>query len=372
MVESSGGAIWLEQKSARANVGVVSASYTEIASLNLPSVSETESASSEFVSFFARTGWVVVLDEFRASPEKYPGLVIPPWLASLKGAWLVIPLMNVADLTGFVILAQPRTPVDINWEVLDLLKTASRQAASYLALFRTKEVLVETEKFDAFNRMSAFVVHDLKNLIAQLALLLKNAERHQDNPEFQADMLDTILHVVQRMNHLMLQLGSGTTPIEKPRSVGLNMLIQSIVDAKAIHNRRVKFEQSEQVRALAHEERVERVIGHIVQNAIDATGLESGIVTIRLFHEQNRAVVEINDQGCGMSEDFVRRQLFHPFQTTKRQGMGIGMYESFEYINSVGGSISVESKVGIGTKFCVFLPLAESKNMSDLSLRSAQ
>jgi signal transduction histidine kinase len=82
--------------------------------------------------------------------------------------------------------------------------------------------------------------------------------------------------------------------------------------------------------------------------------------------------VEISDQGCGMSEDFVRRQLFHPFQTTKRQGMGIGMYESFEYINSVGGSISVESKLGIGTKFSVSLPLAESKNMSDLSLRGMQ
>jgi putative PEP-CTERM system histidine kinase len=372
LVESSGGAIWLGQKNARVNTSNVGGSYTEIASLNLPGVSEAEPATSEFITFLARTGWVVELDELRTSPDKYPGLALPQWLASLKGAWLVIPLMNVNDLVGFVILARPRTTVDVNWEVLDLLKTASRQAASYLVLFRTKEALVETEQFDAFNRMSAFVVHDLKNLIAQLALLLKNAERHRDNPEFQADMLDTIAHVVKRMNHLMLQLGSGTTPIEKPRSVELTTLVQNIVQAKAIHNRLVKFDDTEQIRALAHEERVERVIGHIVQNAIEASAPDSGVVFIRVFRRENSAVLEVRDEGCGMSEDFVRRQLFHPFQTTKRQGMGIGMYESFEYINSVGGSISVESKPGVGTSFSVLLPLADSTNHAESFPRSLQ
>ena len=280
--------------------------------------------------------------------------------------------MNMTDLVGFVILARPRAPVDVNWEVLDLLKTASRQAASYLVLFRTKEALVESEQFDAFNRMSAFVVHDLKNLIAQLALLLKNAERHRDNPEFQADMLDTIAHVVKRMNHLMLQLGSGTSPIEKPRSVELTTLVQNIVQVKAIHNRLIQFDGSGQIRALAHEERVERVIGHIVQNAIEASDADSGVVFIRVFRRDNYAVLEIRDDGCGMSEDFVRRQLFHPFQTTKRQGMGIGMYESFEYINSVGGSISVESKLGVGTSFSVLLPLADSTNLAESSPRGLQ
>ena len=372
LVESGGGAIWLEQNNSRVSDGKASGFYTELATLNLPSVNEAEPATSEFISFFTRTGWVVELDELRTSPDKYHGLTLPAWLASLKGAWLVIPLMNVADLVGFVILARPRTPVDINWEVLDLLKTASRQAASYLVLFRAKEALVETEQFDAFNRMSAFVVHDLKNLIAQLALLLKNAERHRDNPEFQADMLDTIAHVVKRMNHLMLQLRSGTTPIEKPRSVELTALVQTIARAKAAHDRSINFEGPESVRALAHEERVERVIGHIVQNAIEASNPNSGVVSIRVFSVENRAVLEIRDEGCGMSEDFIRTQLFHPFQTTKRQGMGIGMYESFEYVNSIGGNISVESKLGVGTRFSVFLPLAKSTPALESSSRSMQ
>jgi putative PEP-CTERM system histidine kinase len=372
LVESGGGAIWLEQKSTYIDGRNTHGSYAEIASLNLPSVSDVELATSEFVLFFSRTGWVVELEEFRTAPDKYQGLVLPQWLTTLKGAWLVIPLMNVTDLDGFVILARPRTPVDINWEVLDLLKTASRQAASYLALFRTKEALVETEKFDAFNRMSAFVVHDLKNLIAQLALLLKNAERHRENPEFQADMLDTIAHVVKRMNHLMQQLGSGTTPIEKPRAIELTRILQNIAQAKAVHNCVIKFEAGEPLRARAHEDRIERVIGHMVQNAIEASAPDSGIVFMRIFRQEKCAVLEIKDQGTGMSEDFIRRQLFHPFQTTKRQGMGIGMYESFQYINSIGGNITVESKLGEGSCFSVFLPLVDAAEAVETVSRNLQ
>ena len=107
----------------------------------------------------------------------------------------------------------------------DLLKTASRQAASYLGQVRATEALLEARKFDAFNRMSAFVVHDLKNLVAQLSLMLKNAERHRDNPEFQADMLTTVEHVVERMNGLMLQLRTGAEPVENPRHVDLGAVV---------------------------------------------------------------------------------------------------------------------------------------------------
>ena len=160
--------------------------------------------------------------------------------------------------------------------------------------------------------------------------------------------------------------------IEKPRSIELTTLVQTIARAKAVHDRLINFEGPEQVRALAHEERVERVIGHIVQNAIEASDPDSGVVSIRVFSVENRAVLEIRDEGCGMSEDFIRTQLFHPFQTTKRQGMGIGMYESFEYVNSIGGSISVESKLGVGTRFSVFLPLAKSTPAFESSPRSMQ
>lgn len=359
LVESGGGAIWLEHKDEYLHGSRGRSSYSEIASLNLASVSEVEDSTSAFLSFIARTGWVIDIDEFRTSPQRYPGLKLPLWLDSLKGAWLVIPLMNVTDLSGFVILARPRTTIDINWEILDLLKTASRQVASYLALFRAKEALIESEKFDAFNRMSAFVVHDLKNLIAQLTLLLKNAEKHRDNPEFQADMLDTIAHVAKRMNQLMQQLGTGTSPVEKPRPIELTQIIHKIIQARAVHNRTITFDASKPVFAFAHEDRVERVIGHIVQNAIEASEPNSGIVSLRVYLQETYATVEVSDQGIGMTESFIRKRLFHPFQTTKTQGMGIGMYESFQYINGIGGRISVDSKPGKGTQFSVLLPSAD-------------
>ena len=114
-----------------------------------------------------------------------------------------------SDLIGFVVLASARTRIDVNWEVNDLLKTAARQAASFLAQMQATEALLEARKFDAFNRMSAFVVHDLKNIVTQLSLMLKNAKRHRDNPEFQQDMLMTVENSLEKMRQLMLQLREG-------------------------------------------------------------------------------------------------------------------------------------------------------------------
>ena len=350
LVESIGGSIWLERG------GV----YCDVARLDLQEVTETEPVTGSLATFLGGTGWIIRLDEFAASPSRYPDLVLPSWLVTLKNAWLLIPLQNGSEVIGFVVLVRPRTFIDVNWEVLDLLKTASRQAASYLAQFRAKEALVELEKFDAFNRMSAFVVHDLKNLVAQLALLLKNAERHRDNPEFQRDMLETIEHVVARMNHLMLQLRTGTTPMEKARPVEMRSLIERIIETKAVHQSTIVLEISPNLRALAHGDRIERVIGHIVQNAIEASEAGATHIELRTFADDKFAVVEVVDSGVGMTEEFVRHRLFHPFQTTKPQGMGVGMYESFQYVTSIGGRITVESAPGRGTRFNVFLPLAEA------------
>ncbi len=348
LVESGGGAIWLERGNA----------YCQVSCVNLPAINETEPLSSKFSVFMQRTGWVLQLDEVRSFPERFADLALPSWLTQLENAWLVVPLPNGATTIGFVVLARPLSPVDIDWEVRDLLKTASRQAAGYLAQFRAHEALLEAEKFNAFNRMSAFVVHDLKNLISQLALLLKNAERHRDNPEFQRDMLETIEHVVQRMTHLTQQLHTGSAPASQPRLVELQEVLQRIVTAKHHCAVPVDIESASSLRAFAHEEQIERVIGHIVQNAIDATDKGDQHVKVRIYAERGFAVVEVVDRGIGMSEDFIRDRLFRPFQTTKESGMGVGMNESFHYLNGIGGRIHVESAVGAGSCFRVYLRLA--------------
>ena len=244
----------------------------------------------------------------------------------------------------------------------DLLKTASRQAASYIAQIRTKEVLLESKQFDAFNRMSAFVVHDLKNLVAQLALLVKNAERHRDNPEFQQDMVETVDHAVGRMNQLMLQLRTGTQPVEKPRPIDLGAAIQRIIRGQMRYKEIIDVDTLPNLKILAHDDRIERAIGHFVQNAVDAIQDRSGSVRIRVYAEGSFAVVAIADDGVGMTNEFVREKLFHPFQTTKPHGMGIGMYESYQYINAIGGRISVETVPDSGTRFDVHLPVAQLSN----------
>jgi putative PEP-CTERM system histidine kinase len=235
------------------------------------------------------------------------------------------------------------------------MKTASRQAAGYLAQVRASEALLEARKFEAFNRMSAFVVHDLKNLVAQLSLLLRNAERHRDNPEFQRDMLATVEHVMERMNRLMLQLRTGTAPVEKPHAVALAPLVQRVCKGKAVSGRTVEVQIADDVAALGHEDRLEHVLGHLIQNALDASQ-PGHPVRVRVFREQARAVLEVADEGVGMTEEYVRERLGRPFETTKAAGMGIGVYESSQYVTSVGGRLVIDSAPARGTRVRVVLP----------------
>ena len=345
LLESPGGALWLK--------GEVQ-DYRPAARWNMPASDATEPAQGSLSRFLERTGWVVNLSEYATEPERYPDLELPGWLRSIPSAWLIIPLVSGSELLGFVVLTTPRATVDVNWEVRDLLKAASRQAASYLGQVRATEALLEARKFDAFNRMSAFVVHDLKNLVAQLSLMLKNAERHRDNPEFQRDMLTTVQHVVARMNQLMLQLRTEVTPVEKARPTDLEAVVRRVCAAKAGHRAPIELQLSPGVLGLGHEDRLDHVIGHLVQNALDATA-ESGSVLVRLGREDSHAVVEVVDTGIGMTPEFVRDRLFKPFETSKPAGMGIGVYESAQYVNALGGQIFIDSEPNVGTRVRLIL-----------------
>ena len=354
LVESPGGCLWLADPAGSMRLA---------ARLNFPDCKDAEPADSPLLEFLRRTQWVLDLNELRDSPHVYDGMQPPAWLKDSDDAWLVIPMFSGDALFGFTILATPRAKIDVNWEVLDLLKTAASQAASYLANMRAAEALLEAKKFDSFNRMSAFVVHDVKNLVAQLSLLLKNAEKHKDNPEFQRDMFMTIDHVVDRMKHLLLQLRAGTTPIDQPRPVALADIVERVRRAKAGQEPAVEATVERDVDTRGHAERLERVIGHLVQNSLDATPAD-GKVWIRLSASEDTAVIEVGDTGHGMSPEFIRERLFKPFDSTKSAGMGIGAYESAQYVAELGGRVSVESKENSGTIVKVHLPVHRPKAKS--------
>ncbi|MCK9258283.1 MAG: PEP-CTERM system histidine kinase PrsK [Azoarcus sp.] len=348
LVESPGGSLWLRGADGRVSVH---------SRLNQPQVDASEPPDSPFLRFLDEREWVINLEEYRSSQDVYKGLVLPEWLALFPDAWLLIPLKSGGSLVGFLVLSAPRAPFDVDWEVLDLLKTAQRQAASYLARMQSAEALLEARKFESFNRMSAFVVHDLKNLVAQLSLMLKNAERHRHNPEFQDDMLETVAHVEARMRGLMSQLQEKRS-VNPTRTVALTSTLEAIC-----HRRRALLPHVELLlppdgdwSVGAHPERLERVIGHIVQNALEATP-DDGKVQVRLdANNDDRLRIVVQDTGRGMSEAFLRDRLARPFETTKSSGMGIGVYETRQYIRELGGDVHFESEEGVGTCVTIVLP----------------
>jgi putative PEP-CTERM system histidine kinase len=195
--------------------------------------------------------------------------------------------------------------------------------------------------------------------------MLRNAERHRDNPEFQQDMLMTVEHSVERMRQLMMQLREGATPPGTACGVQLADIIDRVRQSKMKQGRTVEMMTSEHLATRGHAERLERVIGHLVQNALDATD-EDGRVWVSLTRRGDRAIVEVGDTGQGMTEEFVRDRLFKPFQSTKQAGMGIGAYESAQYIREIGGELQVVSQEDLGTRVTMILPLFDTGAKSDL------
>ena len=358
MVECPSGSLWT-------HIDGEAASYAQVATWNTQVIASAELADSSLCSFLRRDGWVIDLDEFRSSPRRYGSLALPTWLLGSTNSWLVVPLLAGEDLLGFVVLTRPLTAIKLNWEVLDLLKTAGRQAAGYLAQMQATEALLESRKFEAFNRMSAFVVHDLKNIVAQLSLMLKNAERLRDNQEFQQDMLLTVESSLEKMRRLMLQLREGAAPPGGSRGVGLSRILNRLVELASSQGRSLQIDEAERLATRGHEDRLERVLGHLVQNALDATPA-SGTVWVRAQRHSGQVMLEVGDTGAGMTEEFIRTKLFKPFNTTKNNGMGIGSYESFQYIRELGGNLSVSSEPNKGTIVTVLLPVFETQHGSDL------
>ena len=348
LVEARGGALWARQEGQR---------YERIAQWNATSLTGSEAHDGMLASFLRSKEWVINLDEYRVTRPIYGTLRLPDWLDKHAEAWLVVPLMLHDDLLGFVVLLPARTKVNINWEVNDLLKTAGRQVASTLAQLQATRALLVARQFESFNRMSAFVVHDLKNLVAQLSLLLSNATRHRDNPEFQDDMLDTVGNAVEKMKRLLMQLRAGATPAEEPVPVDLHEVVLSALGAKAplVPCPSVVVD-APGIRTVAHRERLDRVVGHLLQNAAEATPA-TGSIAIRVRAEDESAIIEVEDTGVGMSAEFIRTRLFKPFESTKKNGMGIGIYESSEYIRELGGRLDVDSRETEGTRFSIALPL---------------
>lgn len=350
LVDSTGGTIWIRRENG---------CYELNSNLNMPEpVISTTQADDPLCRFIESNQWLVDLDEYRRNPDIYSGLILPDWINGMDGAWLVVPLLFRTRIFGLVVISHSKSHKAINWEDRDLLKMAGQQAASQVAQHLSEKALTQARQFEAFNRLSAYVVHDLKNILAQQSLIVSNAEKHKHKPEFVDDVINTVRNSVERMTRLMEQMKSGMRG-NSSRQINLGRLLQEVVDAHASARPIPILEPSSQIiHVSADREQLATVFGHIVQNAQDATP-NDGRVTIRIKKRADNIEVEIKDTGCGMDQAFIQKRLFNPFDSTKGlTGMGIGVFESREYIRSLGGEISVDSTPGQGSTFRITMAYA--------------
>jgi putative PEP-CTERM system histidine kinase len=284
-------------------------------------------------------------------------LAVPHWLLDDPAVWAGIPLLHHQRLVGFVVLAAPDYRRQLDWEDFDLLRTAGNQAASSLAEALGQEALSQAQRFEEFNRRFAFILHDIKNLVSQLSLVARNAERHADNPEFRADMVATLRSSVGKMNELLQRLAPHSQArVQRIEPQPLRPILSAAIAARR-RDRDVNLLGDASVPALADATALVQAVGHLFQNAFDASSGEA--VTVRVDSRDEGVAITVTDKGVGMDGDFIRNRLFEPFASTKPGGFGIGAFEARSLITAMGGRLSVDSRLGRGTTFTILLPAAE-------------
>lgn len=354
LVDSSGGGLWLKNEQ-----GDFYLAEDFFLGFDAPTVI---SGDSTLIKFIKAKRWVIDFFEYSYKPELYEGVNLAAWKAERNNVWLLIPLFRQNEIAAFVVLTKARVIRRLNWEDHDLLKTVGMQLTNALALNRASDELARSRQFEAYNRLSAYLVHDLKNLVAQIALIVKNADKHKHNPEFIDDSIETLKNVVNKIDFLLSQLRQGEIKDSAKTKINLVDVMNDVAIQQAgnkptlevvTHNNRVEI--------MAEKEKMTAILGHLVQNAQDATK-DDGFVRMELSSERRYAIIRIIDNGCGMDSKFIAERLFKPFDTTKgNAGMGIGVYEARDYILKHSGQITVDSEVNKGTLFTIKLPLVPAK-----------
>jgi putative PEP-CTERM system histidine kinase len=345
IVDSPGGALWQWDDAAQR--------YILAAHWNYGRFNSDQQFDGDLPGFMAERDWVVDLQQHGTECP-----AAPDWLAADPKARLVVPLIHHGQLLGMVVLQQPLAPRPLDWEDWALLRIVGRQAASYLGEQEAVQALSQAREMELFNRRFAFVVHDIKTLIAQLSLLLRNADKHGDNPAFQKEIILSVRESVDAMNRILAQINAERQRDQAQAVTDLVPLAQGLADLRRLPPGRLVLEASDaSILAMGDETRLTAILGHLINNAIEAAG-ENGKVTVRLWREGERARIEVRDNGPGMDPDFVRDQLFRPFKSTKDTGYGIGAFQCRELVRELRGQLTVSSVPGQGTAMRVTLALA--------------
>jgi putative PEP-CTERM system histidine kinase len=349
IVDSTGGALWEWQDGDQ--------SYELTEKWNYRVLPNGRALDNQLVTFIAQKGWIINLNEWRKQPASYEQLTVPDWLRDEPDAWILVPLLHRSHVLGVVLLKQPRSDRVLNWEDFDVLKMCGRQAASYLSESSALQALSAARELEIFNRRFAFVIHDIKTTISQLSLMLKNAEKHGENPAFQKDLLASVRDSVAAMSRILEQINAERKRTPAVVAVDLAGLVERVAGQRAKGGgTSIQIDcESRPLNVMGDDYRLTAIVSHLIQNAVDAAG-DHGQVGLSVHRADGMVALEVVDNGSGMDPEFVRDHLFQPFQTTKGSGYGIGAYQCRELIRELGGRLTVHSVPGEGTTMSVVLP----------------
>ena len=248
--------------------------------------------------------------------------------------------------------------ISFSWQDFDLLKCVADQVAASLLNVQLSQRILQAKEMEAFQTMSAFFVHDLKNTTSTLNLMLKNLPVHFDDPEFRADALRGISKTVAHINRLIGRLSQLRHELQiKPVESDLN---EVVAKALAGWEEAAGVTLVKNLRSLPNipldQEQMLKVVTNLVLNAREAV-LPAGEIRIETSQSNGCVILTVSDNGCGMAPEFLSRSLFRPFQTTKKNGLGIGLFQSKMIVEAHRGRVQVESQPVKGTTFRIVLPL---------------
>jgi putative PEP-CTERM system histidine kinase len=333
-----------------------------LADIEKPDLNEDEKiVLLAFSEHFKSKKWIIDIEELRTKPFVYEGLKINHSLLNAVYFQLVIPIYNDDEFWGMVVMkGSDNTSKNLNWELRDYLNAVNAQVSNFLFHHQAAQEVAENAQFAAFTRMSAFVVHDLKNVMAQIDLILSNSEQHKDNPEFIEDTFETLQHTKARMDNMLLQLTEKNTIQDGAHSlVSLSKIIKQVVEQRCVsYLPLANVIINSEIPVVLDKEKLCNVIYHLVSNAQQATADDGNVdIILEMSKDNKHMLINIVDTGSGMSEDFIGNRLFKPFDTTKgNAGMGIGAFDAKAYLDKIGGQLLVQSELDKGTIFTLRIP----------------
>jgi len=334
------------------------ASFSCAHALNMDPGDTSFNADDDFVRYMSHRRWVV--DVRRECPD------LTPEQKEMFNEWRIcfgIPLFQENQVEGFIFLGNAHNPAETyNYEDYDMMKALASQASSAILNLHLAEQLASAREMEAAGRVAAFILHDLKNLVYGLSLMLENARNHMNNPKFQQDMLESLSSTVNRMNLLISQL-TGLPETPDPRKHDTDLLHLAKEAGKQLADDRIRI-SGDRTLIRADAKQIHKVMLNLLVNALEA-GRENNRVLMEVGQNSNEVFFRVSDSGCGIPEEFLRNRLFSPFMTTKKKGAGIGLYQCKRIVQNHGGRIEVSSREGRGSLFTVRLPKDQGSDVGD-------